>query len=143
MISPTGRGVRNDSKGRGHYGASRGNRIHKGTDFESVEGQVVVAPFDMRIVRLANPYANSYLAGIAFKTETSEGKIFYFNPDNTLIGKEVKQGDTIGIAQSLKPKYGPKIIDHVHFQFDSFDPMVIVQLAQEIRSIRKEDGAGV
>ena len=127
MISPTGKGIRYDSEGAGNYGARRGNRTHLGVDFKSEEGQDIVAPFSMKIVRVANPAADKpKLSGIAFENAYSTGKMFYFKPKKELIGAFIKEGIVIGTQQSLKEYYGPNMTDHIHLQFDSFDPQIIL-----------------
>lgn len=119
MISPTGKGIRNDSEGSGEYGASRGSRKHNGIDYLCDEGQSIVAPFDMEVTRIAIPKAGSEMSGIAWKAGRSEGRIFYFKPHDHVIGTRVKQGQEIGIAQAVSNDYGlPDMQDHVHFQIN-------------------------
>jgi len=118
MKSLTGHGIRVDGAGSGHYGASRGNRRHNGIDYFCIEGQKVVAPFALRIIRVARPYADSELSGIQWEAGISSGKIFYFKPYEKLIGKTVKTGQAIGIAQSVTERYGFPMSDHIHFQVD-------------------------
>ena len=119
MISPTGKGIRNDSEGSGEYGAPRGIRLHNGIDYECTGGQDIIAPFDMLITRISNPKANSTLSGIAWQHGQSTGKMFYFKPNSSLINTFVKESDVIGIAQSVSKDYGlPNMIDHIHFQID-------------------------
>ncbi len=119
MISPTGKGIRKDSEGDGNYGASRGSRRHNGIDYLCQAGQDVVAPFDMTIVRVSNPKADSPLSGIVWERGRSRGKMFYFMPYPDLIGRAVAEGQAIGIAQSCSDDYGlPKMMDHIHFQID-------------------------
>jgi hypothetical protein len=119
MISPTGRGIRSDPEGSGEYGSPRGDRVHNGVDYECIEGQPIVAPFDMIITRIAIPKANSPMLGIAWETKKSKGKMFYFEPFDEYIGKTVFTGTEIGIAQSVSRDYGLKRMkDHIHFQVD-------------------------
>ena len=119
MISPTGMGVRVDLEGDGNYGASRGSRIHNGVDYICKKGQNIVAPFDMTITRIAYPYADKVLAGIAWKKGKSEGRLFYFYPIEYLIGTDVKEGDVIGVAQSVSEYYElPLMLPHLHFQIN-------------------------
>jgi len=128
MFSPTKNGIRVDAMGDGHYGSSRdgGTRIHKGVDFIAKAGQDVFAPFNMVVERVARPYAkHPEYEGIAWRTKTMTGKMFYFKPLTSIIGKEVKQGDKIGVAQDLQLLYGSKMTNHIHFQIDSIDPMTI------------------
>ncbi len=119
MISPTGKGIRADVEGDGHYGTSRGTRRHNGEDYLCTESQAIVAPFDMIITRISKPIANSYLSGIAWQRGKSRGKMFYFTPEESLIGCPVKEGEVIGIAQSVSGYYNlPRMQDHIHFQVD-------------------------
>ena len=119
MISPTGLGIRVDPEGDGNYGASRGVRRHNGVDYLCEEGQNIVAPFDMIILRIANPKSNCPLSGIEWQRGKSTGKLFYFKPDVHMIGDAVKQGEYIGIAQSVSDWYKlNKMLDHIHFQVD-------------------------
>jgi len=114
MISPTGKGIRNDKEGSGEYGASRGNRLHNGVDYLCDENQIVVAPFDLIVEREAIPKAGS-----PWTRGMSKGKMFYFKPHKWLIGKGVKAGESIGIAQAVSKDYGlPRMKDHIHFQVD-------------------------
>lgn len=117
MISPTGKGVRIDQEGSGEYGASRGKRLHNGVDYVCEEGQPIVAPFDMRIVRESIPRIGSRMSGIAWQRGKSSGRMWYFLPIQDLIGEKVLEGQMIGMAQSVSMDYGlPGMIDHIHFQ---------------------------
>lgn len=136
MISPTGKGVRNDSQGLGHYRAPRKNKKHLGTDFISEPYQLIVAPFDMLIESLAHPSTkHPELSGISFYNEILSGQMFYFNPEERLIGHPVKKGTVIGSAQDLKPYYGEEMISHIHLEIESVDPMFILQLSEITRKI--------
>lgn len=119
MISPTGLGIRSDGEGDGHYGAPRGRRLHNGVDYICVPGQDIVAPFDMTILREAWPYKDLTLSGIAWRYGNSEGRMFYFQPHDNVIGKDVKQRQSIGFAQSVSAYYKSVIMtDHIHFQIN-------------------------
>ena len=56
FISPTGKGIRNDSKGLGHHGAPRGHRKHNGVDLMCDPGQDILMPVDGFIARMSMPY---------------------------------------------------------------------------------------
>ena len=119
MISATGKGIRVDSEGDGNYGASRGIHKHNGIDELCDEGQNIRAKFDMKIERISYPNSDMVMQGIAWSSGKSEGRMFYFIPDKYLIGKEVKEYDIIGIAQSVSKYYGlPNMKDHIHFQIN-------------------------
>jgi len=132
MISPTGFGIRNDSEGAGHYGALRsGGRLHKGTDYQVIAGQPVVAPFDMILSRYSRPSTKFPLeSGVVWKTPSGSGKIFYFVPIPDLIGTFVTKATVIGVAIDLTTYYGPNMTSHIHFQIDSFDPELLRRLAE-------------
>lgn len=137
MISPTGLGIRNDSMGAGWYGALRGDRLHRGLDFLCEPGQRIVAPFGMRIERVARPYGDHKYGGISFMNQFSTGKIFYFEPKLSLLGFDVEQGEDIGAAQDISKRYTPPpgkkpMKPHIHFQFNSFDPEILMRLAKVI-----------
>lgn len=135
MISPTGKGIRVDECGDGHWGSPRGAYKHRGVDFKSDFAQDIVAPFDMAIKRISKPN-ESYLSGIKFETESSNGRMWYFSPFKRVIGTKVKQGDVIGTAQALQDHYGDKMTDHIHFQFNEIDPMIMVKFAQILKGMR-------
>jgi len=120
MISPTGYAVRQDSAGNGNLGAARGTRIHGGTDYYCVEGQAIVAPFNMTITRPSYPNRDQIMQGIAWKFGKSTGRLWYFTPHANLIGKRVEQGDIIGVAQSVSSYYCDDTMnDHIHFQVNT------------------------
>ena len=130
MISPTGQGVRSDSMGDGHFGASRdgGTRLHNGTDFICNPGQEVASPIDGKIVRVAKPYANdSNYSGVAIENGQMSIQMFYLEPYSDLIGKLVRQGDPIGTAQDIAAKYGGVMVPHIHLQVDRVDPELLME----------------
>ena len=127
MISPTGLGLRKEDEwGKGHYGAPRPHGFHKGMDFICVPGHIVRMPINGRIVRKAKPYPDSFLSGVVIRNKDMEIKLFYFKPDNELIGKNVKQGENIGIAQDIRERYDDRMIPHLHLQIDSLNPAMFL-----------------
>lgn len=129
MISPTGKTtVRSDSKGDGHYGASRGGRMHDGTDYPCTPGQQVVAPIAGTVLREAVPYADdAKYRGVVIQGAHARVKMFYLLPDKALIGKRVTQGQTIGTAQDISAKYGAAMTPHIHLQVESYDPQILIE----------------
>lgn len=132
MISPTGKEIRSDSEGDGHYNARRsGGKKHKGTDYLAIAGQPIVAPFDMVLERYSRPSSRfPKESGVAWYTPSGSGKIFYFVPLPKLVGTFVTKATVIGIAIDLKTYYGPNMDSHIHFQIDSFDPEILRRLSQ-------------
>ncbi len=120
MRSPTGYGIRVDASGDGHLFAKRGYRLHAGEDYYCREGQSIVAPFDLRITRIAYPKADKIMKGIAWEAGRTQGRLFYFIPTPKLIGQYVKEGQKIGVAQSVSAYYNDaEMNDHVHLQINN------------------------
>lgn len=133
IISPTGLGIRNDSAGSGEHGASRGSRLHIGTDFLCKPGQPVVAPISGRVLRFPKPYSSGEYSGISIVSKTMNVKLFYLAPNKSLRGRDVKQGDLIGIAQDITERYPNQgMKPHIHFQVDSIDPMALLKKKEQI-----------
>ena len=127
MINITGQGIRNDSKGQGHYRAKRGSRRHKGADYVCTPGQDVPAPISATIVREAIPYADDdRYSGVVLQGEHMRLKMFYLSPDRSLIGKKVKAGQVIGTAQDISQKYSPAMMPHIHLEIVEMDPELFV-----------------
>jgi len=135
MISPTGLGIRNDSKGSGVYGAKRGNRMHRGTDYFGHRFQNVVAPFDMFIKRISIPTSKSKMSGIAWMTQYAEGRMFYFEVKPELIGTMVEAGQVIGKLQDITTEYSEDMDCHLHFQYNSIDPEILAGLTEILGKI--------
>lgn len=124
MISPTGMGVRKADKfGQGIYGASRGGKIHKGTDYICEFGQDVYSPINGTVIREARPYASHEYSGVLIQNKWIAVKMFYFQLDYGLVGKQVEKGQVIGQAQDISKKY-PGMIPHIHFEIESVDPEI-------------------
>lgn len=129
MINPTGGKIRCDTEGQGYYGAPRGNRKHKGVDFECVPGQPVFSPIDGKVIRQAYPYSSDRkYNGLLIENPSISIKIFYIAPFKVKIGHNVKAGDKIGIAQDISEKYSDKMKPHIHLQIDSVDPMIFINM---------------
>jgi murein DD-endopeptidase MepM/ murein hydrolase activator NlpD len=126
MISPTSRGIRdNDKWGSGRYGASRGDRKHKGTDYICRPGQEIKSPINGKIVRESKPYPGSF-SGLLIKGNHLTIKMFYFMPFDALIGERVQKGQLIGTAQDISKKY-PGMIPHIHLEVISVDPELFTE----------------
>ena len=108
LISPTGQLIRVRVKnGSGLFKASRdgGTRYHGGIDFLGSPGQDIVAPCDGKVIRIAYPYANDLeWKGVLIIGKFYSVKIFYLDPLPGIIGKEVMQGESIGIMQDIREK---------------------------------------
>ena len=126
MIQPTGKGLREvDKWGNGYYGASRGNRIHKGADYVCEPGQDIVAPITGIIARESRPYGDPEwlyrYSGLIIYNEYCNLTLFYLEPLRYLIGTKVRMGEKIGIAQDISERY-PGMTPHIHLQINNIDP---------------------
>lgn len=120
MESPTGRGIRVDEKGDGHYGAPRGDHRHHGIDFLCDEFAPVGMPIDKgRWVRNVQAYSST----AKYKGVVIEGfhdgdrvyvKLLYMEP-KMLAGVWYRRGDVIGEAQDISKKMGGGKA-HVHME---------------------------
>jgi hypothetical protein len=126
LKNPTGGHVRGaDKYGIGRYGASRGDERHKGADYLCEPGQEVLSPIQGKVQREALPYADEHYSGLVIENSFMSIKMFYFMPNFSLLGKEVKAGDVIGIAQDISEKH-EGMPPHIHLEIDSIDPEVLM-----------------
>jgi len=138
--NPTGLGIRNDAGGKGYYGAPRSRKLangkiqrylHKGTDYKCVPGQIVRSPMTGIIVRIARPYVQGEFSGLVIAAKRLTLKMFYLQPFPQLIGKVVKIGEEIGLAQDIGKKY-PLVTPHIHVEVVRCDPEIFIDNHQEI-----------
>jgi len=111
--------IRNDSEGKGFFGAPRGSRLHYGVDYIVKENQSVLAPFEGVLVRKAYPDGNDLRKeGFVFLTSNGlEFKVFYAKINKSDVGKRFKKGDVIAKAQSVSNLYNlPNMKDHIHVE---------------------------
>jgi len=128
LISPTGKPIRNDAAGYGHYHASRGNRLHQGMDFLCAPGQEIYCPIQKaRLVRTAYPYADQEYGGVLLQNPYFEIFLFYFLPTDRIHDNPLNQGDVIGVAQDITQRYNhPKMQPHIHLEIKSADPRMFI-----------------
>uniref|UniRef100_A0A671X1W4 Leukocyte cell derived chemotaxin 2, tandem duplicate 1 n=1 Tax=Sparus aurata TaxID=8175 RepID=A0A671X1W4_SPAAU len=113
-----------DSRGQGHYGARRGDRVHKGLDIMCTDGSTVYAPFDVtlhgNVIVYTDPAKAAINQGINLRGEGLCFKLFYVRPDKT--SGSVRKGQRIGTMLPMQSVY-PGITSHVHVQMcDKSDP---------------------
>ena len=111
---------KNDKWGSGVFGASRGERPHLGVDLSVRPNAPVFAPIDMEVYSTSMPYSNdSTYSGYKFTyhdgSNSYDGRLWYVNPDTSLLGKTIRKGEFLGYAQDLTLKY-PGMNNHAHFQ---------------------------
>ena len=116
--------LRIDSLGGGEYGAGRGSRVHRGFDVEIRPGEVVRAPYTMRIgkdpIRVYADENKKEWQGVRgfFKIgqDNVEVKYFYITPFTEVLDTVVSMGTPIGIAQDISEEYGEAMVPHVHIE---------------------------
>ncbi|XP_019206887.1 leukocyte cell-derived chemotaxin-2-like [Oreochromis niloticus] len=114
-----------DNWGQGHYGASRGGRLHKGVDINCSDGSAVLAPFDVTIkgslIVYNDPNKKAIDEGINLSGEGLCFKLFYVKPIKT--SGTVNKGEKIGTMLPMQSVY-PGITSHIHVQMcnRSVDP---------------------
>ena len=77
------------------------------------------------IKRVAKPYASGNYSGVVIEAKRLSLRIFYFHPFPKLIGKVVKLGDEVGIAQDISQKY-KLVTPHIHIEVMSCDPEIFI-----------------
>lgn len=136
IVSPTGSWeVRSDAAGDGHFGASRGDRLHKGVDLLCQPGQPIVAPFSCVFERIARPYLHSRTySGALLRGEKVWAKLFYIDPAEELIGERLAQGQAFALAQDITEKMGTDartyreqgMLPHIHLEIVAVDPLTLL-----------------
>jgi hypothetical protein len=129
LINPTGKAIRSDSEGDGHYGARRGAVRHKGIDLLCVPGQDVLSPVAGFMLRVAFPYADDLSwTGIVIQGDWCRLKMFYLEPYINITGAKVSAGQPVGKAQDISRRYSDKMQPHIHLEFEeiSQDPAMFL-----------------
>jgi murein DD-endopeptidase MepM/ murein hydrolase activator NlpD len=124
LNSPTGKGIRNDSGGLGHYGASRESRLHGGIDFSSTDGQNIISPIDGKVRNfIGNSSSKPMLELIPNNSNLGFDKIqmLYVDPPQGLnysfSFRKISVGDIIGRSVNLQSLgYGASVGPHIHLQ---------------------------
>ncbi len=130
--NPTGKPVRvSDPMGKGHFGASRGTRTHKGTDYTATVGQKIKAPMSGFVKRVAIPYSSGkdhkLLRGVEIiGADGHKCKIWYMSLEANIVGSMVTAGqEDIGTLLTLQNRHGKKITEHVHVEIRTHAGSVI------------------
>jgi len=122
FVNPTGKGIRNDSGGLGHFDAPRGVRRHKGLDFQSVYGQDVVSPVKGKAIN--SSFKNKKNIEIPTVVIIPTNPNIGFNKLELLdvgpIGggwRSINKGDVVGQSISLQTLgYSADVGPHIHLQ---------------------------
>lgn len=125
--------IRNDSRGHGYYGASRGNRGHNGIDLVCVFGHHVKAFKGGVFTKHGFPYRDSPYRYVEITDKDGfQARYFYVTRHLDLsVGDSVEAGAVIGCCQNIAERYDDKdkrpMTNHVHFEVKKdrlyIDPM--------------------
>lgn len=111
-----------DVHGCGHFGASRGDRLHRGVDVECVAGEVIASSTSGTVTKLGIVYADEALRHFRY-VEVTKGdyryRYFYVDP-LVKVGQNVGVDSLLGIAQDLSLYY-EGITQHCHFEIKDKD----------------------
>ncbi len=122
-------GIRShDPLGAGHYGATRGSRLHRGIDLVAEKGDVLLSPVSGTITKIGFCYSDDLSYRYIQVTEKQGGTItlhhrfFYVEPicKYRTIGSTVLCGDKIGLVQEIVKRY-PNITPHFHYEIKDKD----------------------
>ena len=117
LFAPLRHGVREiDDFGSGRFGASRGNRLHKGIDYLATFGERVGSPCNGVVRRIGRCYGDTpEYKLVEIDTAGAIVRVLYVNPQ-VRPRDVVKIGDTIGYAQDISKRYGRGMDNHVHLE---------------------------
>ena len=114
LVSPPLRNL--DQWGEGHYGASRGSRIHQGIDLACVPGSKVYPHSGGIVTKLGYPYGDDLTFRYVEITTALGYKERYFYVDPLVaIDAIVHPSTCIGVSQKLGNRYA-NITEHIHFE---------------------------
>lgn len=114
-----------DAWGSGDFGASRGNRVHKGIDYACYPKTVIDSPISGEVTKLGYPYADdlSYRYVEISDVVGNKHRLFYVQPLVQL--KEfVAMGDPVGVAQNIAGRYSTPekyMKNHIHYEILDLD----------------------
>lgn len=107
---------KSDSYGSGHYGASRGNRLHRGIDYACYPETKVLSLTDGHISKLGYPYGDDLKFRYVQVTDPDGNDLRYFYVSPCVqLGIEIKSGEPLGFTQKLGARY-KGITEHFHFE---------------------------
>lgn len=116
-----------DPWGSGAFGASRGERVHKGIDYECLPGSEVLSPVTGNVTKLGYPYADDLSYRYIQISNTYTHRIFYVEP-LVKVGDWVTENTVIGICQNITKRYDSRMKNHVHYEVLSGDTPVNPEL---------------
>lgn len=120
-----------DKFGCGHFGASRGDRLHRGVDLVVAAGEPFASLCAGKVTKLGYVYKGDMtLRYVEVTTPSGQAWRYHYLRPSVKWGDRVQIGTQLGVVQSLQSKY-PGITDHVHFEIidsgEYLDPTPLVE----------------
>lgn len=113
-VIPPRRGT--DKYGSGHYGASRGNRKHKGIDLAVMADSYVCSNTMGEVTKLGYPYKDHReYRYVEITTDGLRHRYFYVDP-LVEVGDLVVKDAIIGKMQDLELIYPNGMTNHLHYE---------------------------
>ena len=114
-----------DDWGNGEFGASRGDRKHKGIDYAADPGDEILSPVKGAVSKLGYPYQFNPGDEIIYRyVEITDYKglrhrVFYIEP-TVDVHQHVDLNTVIGLAQDISSRYHrddrSPMINHAHYE---------------------------
>jgi len=123
-----------DKWGCGHFGASRGGRLHDGVDVACYKGSTIRCVVGGKVTRIGFPYSQDNEERKHYRLveiKDDKGKIWRYLYMDPLVeaGQSVFTGQPIGVSQGINEVY-PGMIDHVHIDCEvdgaKIDPTLMI-----------------
>ena len=110
-----------DKWGEGHFGASRGDRTHNGTDYECAVGSEIQSPCNGEVTKLGYVYSDDLSFRYVQITDAKgrRHRCMYTEP-TVRLHAQVQVGYKIGVLQDLDVRYRD-ISPHVHYEIIDTD----------------------
>jgi hypothetical protein len=105
-----------DLAGCGHFGASRGNKTHKGLDIIAQPYSKIYAPISGTIRKLFVYSGSTEMKGLEITNGTIRVKLFYVDT-NLFNGDFIASEEFVGLAQDVASYHNNKTMTpHVHLE---------------------------
>jgi len=114
-----------DCFGSGEFGASRGNRTHKGIDYAAQPNSKVLALRAGKVTKLGYTYSDDLRFRYVQVTDSKGYNLRYFYVEPMVkVGKTILVDDCLGTVQDLDERY-KGITPHIHFEIKDKNSMII------------------
>ena len=106
-----------DPMGCGHYGAPRGEGLHRGVDLVAGPQWLIHSHVAGKVTKLGYPYAKDLSFRYVEVTDSDKYKHrFMYVAPMCNVGDSVLVGDIIGSCQDIAGKWGGGMKNHIHYE---------------------------